>query len=304
MFSDRSLQAFENELEQILSTTKLAAELTEASRSSLPKKDFAVSAKKSNTGKPAYPIEDRKHAISALGFSKMHGDSGDAAEVKKDVARKYPDLVKEKDSQGMSMGPATGPQGGMQGGMGGLPGVINTKTGSIKEAISASKITGAIGSAVSKGAPASRIGEHFNKLQGFKDRAAGAFSRGGSESGLTHSLGTAGKINEGMRNAGKSPSVVPSLASSLKLAGVAGALGKALGPASSVGQHLAEHSHAYDLAGLGVLAAPSLHNLGQAAKAKVQGGPVDRKEVGHSLAEVGGLGILAAPVAAQMMRGH
>ena len=74
---------------------KHAADLTPHARTELPKKDFAVSAKASNTGKPAYPLEDRQHAISALGFSKMHGDSADAAEVRKDVAKKYPDLVKK-----------------------------------------------------------------------------------------------------------------------------------------------------------------------------------------------------------------
>lgn len=124
---------------------KLGNELTSESRSDVPKKDFAVSAKKSNTGKPAYPIEDRQHAISALGFAKMHHDKADIAEVKKDVAAKYPDLVhkaasvlgptlnaiykhacdsampkkgKEKDgNMGMgTYGPASSPPPGMMGG--------------------------------------------------------------------------------------------------------------------------------------------------------------------------------------------
>jgi hypothetical protein len=106
-----------------------------------PNEDFAVSSKKSNTGKPAYPIPDKKHAISALGFAKMHHDSADLAEVRKDVAAKYPDLVhkaasvlvavtkfandscvpkkgKEKDSNmGMgTYGPASAAPPGMMGG--------------------------------------------------------------------------------------------------------------------------------------------------------------------------------------------
>lgn len=76
-------------------TAKAAHDLTSGERGDLPKKDFAVSSKSSNTGKPAYPIEDKQHAIAALGFSKMHGDSADAAKVRAHVAEKYPDLVKK-----------------------------------------------------------------------------------------------------------------------------------------------------------------------------------------------------------------
>jgi hypothetical protein len=160
---------------------KSAAPLTESARSHISNKNFALNAKQSNTGKPAYPIEDQQHARSALGFVKMHGSASERAEVYKDVAKKYPHLIK-------------------------------------------------------------------------------------------------------------------------KQAAVAGALGKAFGEGSRIGDHLIQHGHAYDLAGLGVLAAPPVHNLAHAVKTKVQGGQVDKKEVGHSLAEVGGLGVLAAPVAAQMLR--
>jgi hypothetical protein len=89
-----------------------------------------------------------------------------------------------------------------------------------------------------------------------------------------------------------------------KIGGAAGTLGKALGAKSRVGQHLVNNSHAYDLAGLGVLAAPSVANLAEQNKVRGAGGMINRKEVGHSLAEVGGLGILAAPVAAQMLTGR
>jgi hypothetical protein len=75
---------------------KGAADLTEAARAELPKKDFAVPAKKSNTGKPAYPIEDPQHARSALGFAKMHGDGTDYAAVRAKVQKKYPDLLKKQ----------------------------------------------------------------------------------------------------------------------------------------------------------------------------------------------------------------
>lgn len=72
---------------------KIGKDLTPEARSHIAPKNFAVSAKKSNTGHKAYPIEDKHHAVVALGLSKMHGDKADIAEVKKDVAAKYPDLV-------------------------------------------------------------------------------------------------------------------------------------------------------------------------------------------------------------------
>lgn len=71
---------------------KIAKDLSAATRADLPKGDFAVPAKKSNTGKPAYPIPDAQHARSALGFAKMHGDTADYAKVKAKVDKKFPGL--------------------------------------------------------------------------------------------------------------------------------------------------------------------------------------------------------------------
>ena len=75
---------------------KIAADLTEEARNHIAKKNFAVSAKASNTGKPAYPIENKAHAKAALGLAAMHGDQKDIAEVRKDVEKKYPGMVHEK----------------------------------------------------------------------------------------------------------------------------------------------------------------------------------------------------------------
>lgn len=129
---------------------KVAAPLTAEQRSNIPKKEFSVSSRKSNTKKPAYPIPDRKHAISALGFSKMHGDAADIAEVRKDVAKKFPDLTKgasvgqalitltkfaescvpkkgkEKDGN-MGMGTYGPSSGGLPGMVGGPAGGMGTK---------------------------------------------------------------------------------------------------------------------------------------------------------------------------------
>lgn len=74
---------------------KLAADLTAEQRDKLPPKDFAVKPGKSNTGKEAYPIPDRQHASSALGFAKMHGDSADLASVRAKVKAKFPDMLKK-----------------------------------------------------------------------------------------------------------------------------------------------------------------------------------------------------------------
>ena len=77
-----------------LNPFKAAADLTPAARAKLPGSDFAVKAKKSNTGQEAYPIPDRQHARSALGFAKMHGDNADLAAVRKKIQAKYPDMLK------------------------------------------------------------------------------------------------------------------------------------------------------------------------------------------------------------------
>lgn len=74
---------------------KSAAELTDASRGQVAKKNFALTSKQSTTGKPAYPIHDEQHARSALGFVSMHGTPEQKAEVRKDIERKYPHLIKK-----------------------------------------------------------------------------------------------------------------------------------------------------------------------------------------------------------------
>jgi len=77
----------------------------------------------------------------------------------------------------------------------------------------------------------------------------------------------------------------------------AGALGRALGPESAIGRHLAEHGHAYDLGGLGILALPPIDTLQHQARKEHP----DKWEMAHAGLELGGLGTLAAPVAAQLL---
>jgi hypothetical protein len=162
-------------------SAKLAAELNAETRADVPKQDFAVSAKKSNTGKAAYPIPDRQHAESALGFSKMHGDTADYERVRAKVKKLYPDMIKEK------------------------------------------------------------------------------------------------------------------------AASVSESVGKGLG--GRIGGFLEKHHEGADLAGLGILAAPGIYDLGHQAKNAITGKKVDKGEVARAGIETAGLGTLAAPGIAKMMRG-
>lgn len=85
----------------------------------------------------------------------------------------------------------------------------------------------------------------------------------------------------------------------LKGAAAAGRVGRLLGPASGLGRFLENNEHAIDVAGLGVLAAPSAAGLARAKK-----DPEARKDVAHNAAELGGLGILAAPGIAHLLSKH
>ena len=81
----------------------------------------------------------------------------------------------------------------------------------------------------------------------------------------------------------------------IKEAGAASAVGSLLGEGNAVGRHLLAHPHEWDLAGLGVLAAPSADILQHEARKKNP----DKREMAHAGVEIGGLGVLAAPVAAE-----
>lgn len=76
------------------------------------------------------------------------------------------------------------------------------------------------------------------------------------------------------------------------------------GALKGVGEHLVRHGNKYDLGGLGVLAAPAVAGLGHAGAQAVRGQRVDKKELGHNVAETVGLGMIAAPVAAASLLGR
>jgi len=75
---------------------KISKDLTVEDKEKLPKKDFAQPNKEEEGHKGKYPIPDRQHAASALGFAKMHHDSGAEAAVRRKVEAKFPDMVDKK----------------------------------------------------------------------------------------------------------------------------------------------------------------------------------------------------------------
>jgi hypothetical protein len=76
---------------------KTAFEIQPEDRPDIPKKDFAQPGKEEAGHKGKYPIPDRQHARTALGFSAMHGSEQDKAAVRRKVLQKYPDMDVEGD---------------------------------------------------------------------------------------------------------------------------------------------------------------------------------------------------------------
>lgn len=76
--------------------------------------------------------------------------------------------------------------------------------------------------------------------------------------------------------------------------------------AQAVASHLERNSHRYDLAGLGGMMALEGANLAHSAKKDPTTGKRDWNGIRHSAGEGAFLGMLAAPVAAQMLlnKGH
>jgi hypothetical protein len=78
---------------------KEAYEIEPEDRGDIPKKDFAQPNKEEEGHKGKYPIPDKQHAKSALGFAKMHGDTGAMAAVKKKVEKKFPEMLDGKEEK-------------------------------------------------------------------------------------------------------------------------------------------------------------------------------------------------------------
>lgn len=67
--------SFSDELE------KIAYQIEPEDRSSIPKKEYAQPSKEEAGHKGKYPMPDAQHYRSALGFAKMHHDSGALAAI-------------------------------------------------------------------------------------------------------------------------------------------------------------------------------------------------------------------------------
>ena len=215
--------------------SKISADLTEQARAHIAKKNFAVSAGASNTGKPAYPIPDKQHAISALGFSKMHGDTKDATEVRKDVAAKFPSLVKKALS-------------------------LSTVGSYLKKQTDPRALAGASKSLMGRGAQmVAGGGDSVAKGQKYLLGAGVAATRAAKTASIDTLL----------------------MASFVKAASTAG-----------------------EIAGLGVLAIPGADTIQAKLRSRKHPEQWEKKrllgEGTHALADVGGLGILAADT----LRGH
>lgn len=68
---------------------------TYAQRKSMPKKDFALPAKKTAgnpAGKGGYPITDENHARNALSRVAQNGSPAEKSEVRAKVKAKYPGI--------------------------------------------------------------------------------------------------------------------------------------------------------------------------------------------------------------------
>lgn len=78
---------------------KSAYEIKPEDRGDIPKKDFAQPNKEEEGHKGKYPISDKQHAKSALGFAKMHGDTGAMAAVKKKVEKKFPEMLDGEEAE-------------------------------------------------------------------------------------------------------------------------------------------------------------------------------------------------------------
>lgn len=75
MHLDRFMPSFRDELE------KISYEIKPSDRPSIPKGEFAQPGKEEAGHKGKYPMPDRQHYRSALGFAKMHHDEGALAAI-------------------------------------------------------------------------------------------------------------------------------------------------------------------------------------------------------------------------------
>jgi hypothetical protein len=72
------------------------AELSSKGRKALPKSNFALPAGAGDSKKPAYPVQDKGHAVAALARVAKNGTPAEKAAVRGAVKKKFPDLPSSK----------------------------------------------------------------------------------------------------------------------------------------------------------------------------------------------------------------
>jgi hypothetical protein len=73
-----------------------------AQRAKMPKKEFAIPAKKTAenpAGRGGYPIGDKAHARNALARVSQFGNSAEKAKVRAKVHAKYPDIGRKHENE-------------------------------------------------------------------------------------------------------------------------------------------------------------------------------------------------------------
>ncbi len=226
---------------KVLVLKKLAYEIQPSDRPEIPKGQFAQPNKEEAGHKGKYPIPDRQHARSALGFAKMHGDTGALAAVKQKIRQKYPDMLEHTagmtnsevaPASGGANPPATVPGTGMPKMAGVVPYPIKDYAKHVLEGTAKGGIQGMIGGGLGGavgGAINAKKVPKGQKLKAVGQGAARGAVLGAGVAGAAHGakrLLDVGRNARGIRQINKTLGM--SDAELLKTAGAADVIGKVL----------------------------------------------------------------------------
>jgi hypothetical protein len=314
---------------------KVASELTQAGREHIKPKNFAIPKGDGpgDTGK--YPIHDEEHARNALTRVDQHGTPKEKHQVHAAVAEKYPGLAARSSVPGVQKELAKDKEG-----------CGDVKMAAMREALDYQKVASAAWRrALQKGlVTAEDFGEAAHRVsarsgwsphnaESTRKTVVRALTPQKAKSGLgrlppdiegqmgsTVSRGRSQKRAISLAASPGQPVADPVDASILNNAFNASRNRRRFAKTSGVLQRIASMGnpmshlgeHAYDVGGLGVLAAPVADKLQAMARARLAGEGGDEEAikrrqlisepVGEAM-ELGGLGILAAPGIGQLAKG-
>jgi hypothetical protein len=169
---------------------KMAYEIQPSSRPDIPHGDFAQPHKEEAGHEGKYPIPDRQHARSALGFAKMHHDSGALEAVRHKIEQKYPDMLHSEHEKNANLRrilerarlEEKEKNAGLEGHLGKAKAFLGSRP-SLRAAVIGGLATGGANAAL--GAAQAPPGE---KIQGAMSGAAKGAILGGTGGYLFHSL--------------------------------------------------------------------------------------------------------------------